>query len=59
MNKNKIEDILIASIVAATILAIIAMVVAIVLDKGVIAIGAMVAVISVTLIYSLIMSVLD
>ena len=59
MNKNKIEDILIASIVVAVILAIIAMVVAIALDNGTIAIGAMVAVISVTLIYSLIMSVLD
>ena len=59
MNKDRIENILIASIVVAVMLAIIAMVVAIALDEGGIAIGAMLTVVVVTLIYSLIMSVLD
>ena len=59
MNKDRIENILIASIVVAVMLAIIAMVVAIALDEGSIAIGAMLTVVVVTLIYSLIMSVLD
>ena len=59
MNKDRIENILIASIVVAVMLAIIAMVVAIALDEGGIAIGAMLTVVVVILIYSLIMSVLD
>ena len=59
MNKRKVEDILIASIVIAVILAIIAMVVAIALNNGTIAIGAMLVVITITMVYALIMSVLD
>ncbi len=58
MTKKKVEDILITTICVVVCVAIILMMVALFLNNGTLAIGAMLAVITITLVYALVMAVL-
>ena len=58
MNKKKVEDTLITAICVVVCLAIIMMMVALWLSNGALAIGAMLVVITITVIYALVMAVL-
>ena len=58
MNKKKVEDTLITAICVVVCLAIIMMMVALWLSNGALAIGSMLVVITITVIYALVMTVL-
>lgn len=58
MNKKKVEDMLITAICIVVCLAIIMMMVALWLSNGALAIGSMLVVITITVIYALVMAVL-
>ena len=58
MTKKKVEDILITTICVVVCVAIILMMVALFLNNGTLAIGAMLAVFTITLVYALVMAVL-
>ena len=58
MTKKKVEDMLITAICVVVCLAIIMMMVALWLSNGALAIGSMLVVITITVIYALVMAVL-
>ena len=58
MTKKKVEDMLITAICIVVCLAIIMMMVALWLSNGALAIGSMLVVITITVIYALVMAVL-
>ena len=58
MTKKKVEDLFITTICVVVCLAIILMMVALFLNNGTLAIGSMLSVVTITVIYALVMAVL-
>ena len=58
MNKKNVEDMLIAAVCVIVFLAIIVMMVALSINNGDLAIGAMLSVVTITVIYAITMAVL-